>query len=238
MKKIISILILLVCLITNVQLLLAQNDALKILPNGNVGVGVTNPKEKLQVDGNIKSEGRIDDKTGNVMPVGSILAFAGTKPPEGWLLCDGSSYSASGDKSELFKVIGTLYGGANGQFNVPDLRQTFIMGANPANGQEQVGRKGDADKHNHSISPPERTYTTSTNGAHTHKFKSSWYKRNFSRGDYSGIDTNGNDVQQETTQADGNHYHTVTVSIPTFTSGDNIGQNRPKWMAMNYIIKY
>ncbi|WP_428979073.1 tail fiber protein [Flavobacterium lipolyticum] len=27
------------------------------------------------------------------MPVGSILAFAGSKIPEDWLLCDGSSYA-------------------------------------------------------------------------------------------------------------------------------------------------
>ncbi|WP_177735166.1 phage tail protein [Flavobacterium inviolabile] len=233
-----DIILFLVCLMANVSVLFSQNDALKILPNGNVGVGTTNPKEKLQVAGNIKSDGRIEDKTGSLTPVGSVIAFAGTQAPDGWLLCDGRSYPVSGDKNDLFKVIGNTYGGASGQFNVPDLRQTFVMGANPANGNEQLGRKGEADRHSHSINPPAQSFTTSTNGAHTHKFNSGWYKRNFGGGGYSGIDTNGTDIKYQTTESDGNHYHSVYVALPTFTSGEYTGQNRPKWTALNYIIKY
>ncbi|UUC45158.1 phage tail protein [Flavobacterium cerinum] len=233
-----NIILLLLCLIANVSVLFSQNDALKILPNGNVGIGTSNPKEKLQVAGNIKSDGRIEDKTGSIMPVGSVMAFAGTQAPDGWLLCDGRSYPTTGDKNDLFKIIGNMYGGANGQFNVPDLRQTFVMGANPANGNEQLGRRGEADRHAHTISPPAQSFTTTTNGAHTHKFNSGWYKRNFDKGNYSGIDTNGTDIKYQTTESDGNHYHTVSVTLPAFTSGESTGQNRPKWMALNYIIKY
>jgi hypothetical protein len=237
MKKGINIVTLIVCLMANVQLLCAQNDALKILPNGNVGIGATNPKEKLQVDGNIKSNGRIEDKTGSIMPVGSILAFAGSKIPEGWLLCDGSSYLTSGDKSELFSVIGTLYGGQNGQFKVPDLRQTFVMGANATIAAEQLGKNGNADRHSHLISPPQTLFTTTTDGYHHHDLPAVWYKRNFSSGGYSGVDTGGN-VKDQSTQYNGEHFHKVTINIPTFSSDAYTGENRPKWGAMNYIIKY
>ncbi|MCC9020469.1 hypothetical protein [Flavobacterium lipolyticum] len=47
MKKGINIVTLIVCLVANVQVSFVQNDALKILPNGNVGIGTTDPKEKL-----------------------------------------------------------------------------------------------------------------------------------------------------------------------------------------------
>lgn len=233
-----DLILFLICLMTNVWGLFSQNDALKILPNGNVGVGTANPKEKLQVAGNIKSDGRIEDKTGGIMPVGSVIAFAGTQAPDGWLLCDGKSYSALGDKNDLFKVIGNTYGGVNGQFNVPDLRQTFVMGANSANGNELPGKKGDPDRHSHTINPPGQSFTTSANGAHTHRFNPNWYKRNFGGGGYSGIDTDGNDIKNQTTESSGDHYHSVYVALPAFTSGESTGQNRPKWMALNYIIKY
>ncbi len=233
-----DIILFLIFLIANATVLFAQNDALKILPNGNVGVGTSNPTEKLQVAGNIKSEGRIKDKTGSAMPVGSVMAFAGTQAPEGWLLCDGKSYPTNGDKNDLFAVIGTTYGGANGQFNVPDLRQTFVMGANPSNGNEQVGRKGEADRHSHSINPPAQSFTTSADGAHYHRFNPNWYKRNFGGGGYSGIDTDGTDIKNQTTESVGNHQHSVYVALPGFASGEYTGQNRPKWMALNYIIKY
>lgn len=233
-----DIILFLVCLMANVSVLFSQNDALKILPNGNVGVGTTNPKEKLQVAGNIKSDGRIEDKTGSLTPVGSVIAFAGTQAPDGWLLCDGRSYPVSGDKNDLFKVIGNTYGGASGQFNVPDLRQTFVMGANPANGNEQLGRRGEADKHTHTINPPAQKFSTSTDGSHFHAFNPGWYKRNFGGGGYSGIDTNGGDIKQQITEFSGNHNHSVSVALSAFTSGESAGQNRPKWMALNYIIKY
>ncbi|THF51772.1 tail fiber protein [Flavobacterium supellecticarium] len=233
-----DIILFLLFLIANASVLFAQNDALKILPNGNVGVGATNPNEKLQVAGNIKSEGRIKDKTGNVVPVGSIMAFAGAQAPDGWLLCDGKSYPVSGDKNDLFNVISTTYGGGNGQFNVPDLRQTFVMGANPANGNEQLGKKGEADRHTHSINPPGQSFKTSDDGAHYHRFNPNWYKRNFGSGGYSGIDTDGTDIKNQTTESVPNHSHSVYVALPAFTSGEYTGQNRPKWMALNYIIKY
>src|SRR5687768_10799342 len=76
----------------------AQTNALKIQPNGNIGIGTETPAEKLQVEGNVKANGRFMDKTGLVMPPGTILPYAGSSAPAGWLLCDGLSYSKTGDQ--------------------------------------------------------------------------------------------------------------------------------------------
>ncbi|WP_452600606.1 phage tail protein [Pontimicrobium sp. MEBiC06410] len=220
------------------QITFAQNDALKILSNGNVGVGTNAPKVKLEVNGDVKSRGRIKDKTGVIMPVGSIIQFAGTKAPEGWLLCDGSTHQKSGSKGELFKVVGYTYGGSGNNFKVPDLRSTFPMGANAAVAAEKVGKKGNPDQHSHKVNPPKQSFTTNTKGAHRHRFWPNWYKRGFAGGGYSGIDTNGRNIKNEKTESEGSHNHSVAVDIKEFNSGSSSDKNRPKWIALNYIIKY
>lgn len=54
-------------------------------------------------------------------PVGSLMPYAGTTPPDGWLICDGSEISRT-SYSRLFAVIGTTYGAGDGNssFNLPD----------------------------------------------------------------------------------------------------------------------
>lgn len=56
-----------------------------------------------------------------VSPVGTIIAFAGTTPPQGWLICDGGEISRDSYVS-LFSVIGETYGAGDGatSFNLPD----------------------------------------------------------------------------------------------------------------------
>ena len=67
-------------------------------------------------------------------PVGTVHAFAGVYAPTGWLLCNGQAVSRS-QYSRLFSVISTRYGGGDGYstFNVPDMRDRFIEGANSYN---------------------------------------------------------------------------------------------------------
>lgn len=60
--------------------------------------------------------------------IGFIKTFAGTTPPEGTLLCDGSAVSRN-TYSELFAAIGTTWGAGDGAttFNLPDLRDQWIL---------------------------------------------------------------------------------------------------------------
>jgi len=66
--------------------------------------------------------------------VGEIRLFAGSYAPQGWLLCDGTSYPIS-NYDTLYAVIGTTYGG-NGVsvFNVPDLRDKLPIGQGQGTG--------------------------------------------------------------------------------------------------------
>lgn len=59
-------------------------------------------------------------------PVGSLMPYAGTTPPDGWLICDGSEISRT-TYARLFSVIGTTYGAGDGNssFNIPNGKTAF-----------------------------------------------------------------------------------------------------------------
>lgn len=65
------------------------------------------------------------------MPTGVILPFGGSTVPNGWLLANGAAASRSG-KARLFSVYGTTFGAGDGSttFNLPDLRDRYIIGVN------------------------------------------------------------------------------------------------------------
>jgi microcystin-dependent protein len=61
----------------------------------------------------------------NGVPVGTVVPFAGTAAPDGWLLCDGLNFYDGADPryASLYSVISATYGAGTGsQFKVPDLR--------------------------------------------------------------------------------------------------------------------
>ena len=63
------------------------------------------------------------------VPVGTILMWSVTSPPEGWLSCDGSAVSRN-TYSELYNLVGTIYGAGDGTttFNLPDTDGRTIRG--------------------------------------------------------------------------------------------------------------
>lgn len=63
------------------------------------------------------------------VPIGSIVPYAGSSAPSGWLLCYGQAVSRT-TYGDLFGVIGTTFGVGDGSttFNVPDLRGRIPLG--------------------------------------------------------------------------------------------------------------
>lgn len=71
------------------------------------------------------------------VPIGSLVSFAGTTLPNGYLLCDGAEVSIS-SYPELFAIIGTSYNGSVplvgiATFRLPDLRGRMAIGADNMN---------------------------------------------------------------------------------------------------------
>lgn len=73
----------------------------------------------------------------NGLAVGSIVPFAGSVPPAGFLLCDGSAVSRA-TYAALFAAVGTTWGEGDGAstFNLPDLRGVFLRGLDAASGRD------------------------------------------------------------------------------------------------------
>ena len=68
----------------------------------------------------IKSN-RIDD---GIKP--GDLCYSLRTEKEGWLLCNGASYSTT-DYPDLFAVIGYTFGGSENNFNVPNYKGKFLQ---------------------------------------------------------------------------------------------------------------
>lgn len=75
------------------------------------------------------------DGAGDIIPIGSIFPFAGVTVPDGWLLCDGSTYDP-GTYPKLSAAIGATFG-----TKTPDLRDRFALGAG---GSRSLGTAGGA----------------------------------------------------------------------------------------------
>ena len=65
----------------------------------------------------------------STIPVGTVAQWAVASPPENWLICNGQSLLRA-DYADLFAVLGTVYGAADGtHFYLPDYREYSPMGA-------------------------------------------------------------------------------------------------------------
>jgi microcystin-dependent protein len=81
---------------------------------------------------------------GEIIPVGTVFAYAGSAVPTGWLDCDGSAVSRT-TYADLFAAIGTAYGVGDGSttFNLPDFRSRSILGAGAPGGSLTTRARGD-----------------------------------------------------------------------------------------------
>lgn len=104
------------------------------------------------------------------VPIGAIQSFGGEVAPENWLICDGSAVSRT-EYSDLFKVIGTTYGGGDGSttFNIPDLAGRVPIGesidfdlGNIGGEQEHQLTIREMPGHNHSLVYRDTQTTQST----------------------------------------------------------------------------
>jgi len=94
-----------------------------VIKDGQVGIGKVEPEARLHVDGRIK------DKTGYLVPVGTIIAKVGPQQLDGWLLCDGQTFETSA-YPDLFNLLKYDFGGSGSQFQVPNLYDQFLKPKN------------------------------------------------------------------------------------------------------------
>jgi microcystin-dependent protein len=154
---------------------------------------------------NLRVEARV---IGATSPSGSVMAFAGSTAPSGWLLCDGTAYSQN-TYPALYAAIGSAYATSGGQsapaaglFRVPLLTGRVPVGLDSTQTEfDALGETG-GDKastaphthtiaHDHSIAHDHPAFDTAAGGG-THN-----HNTNFSL----------------TADAVGNHGHTVSDTL-------------------------
>lgn len=241
--------------------------ALIVKDGGTVGVNTTSPSSsyKLDVNGNSNVSGRVYQDAFMLVPPGSIMPYAVSSAPGGWLLCDGSAVDRS-IYSALFSLIGSTYGNGNGinTFNLPDLRGRMIVGYNSSDTSfdslsETGGSKtatlttNELPIHTHTGTSDSsgshiHTGTADSVGNHSHTYYMGKDDGNSSNidGQYPAGDSNTSDYGNSTSAA-GAHNHSLSINSSgahthTFTtastgSGNSFSIMNP-YMVLNYIIKY
>lgn len=186
-------------------------------------------------------------------PIGTLLPFAGSSAPSGWLLADGSAVSRS-TYAALFAVCGTTYGAGNGTttFNVPNLQNRVPVGSGGSysrggtggastvtltTGQIPSHDHGSVGDHGHSISG-----TANAVGDHSHSYTNASSTRNDINAAAGSTVNNGS--FGDSTGGGGGHSHSLSGSIGsggghTHSSVGSGGshENMPPFVAMPYIIR-
>jgi microcystin-dependent protein len=131
------------------------------IPIADGGTGETTRQSAIDAltDVSAATAGQVLTKDGSgnatfqpATPIGSVIMFTGSTAPSGWLICDGSEISRTA-YSSLFSVCGETYGvgDTTTTFNIPDLRQKFVLGKSASGTGSTLGETGGEIDHDHSV---------------------------------------------------------------------------------------
>ena len=166
---------------------------------------------------------------GGVAPIGSIIMFGGATAPTGYVLCNNASLLRAGTYADLFAVIGTTFGSADGtHFNVPDMRGIFPRGAGVNGTLSDAGATG--------FTGVLGTYQNDSFQGHKHTHNGLNFYRNFypsTDGGYDGAPGGADNY------LDVNYKVTVGVPITDSSNGTpRTGtETNPANLGITYIIK-
>lgn len=192
--------------------------------------------------GSIAASGAVSNVT--ALPTGTVVPYAGSTAPAGFVLCDGSAYNGTTSTySALWGVLGTTYGGTGqSSFNVPDLRGRVVVmkgshvDVDTLNDNDGVALANRRPKHNHTVGSA--TTGASVNSATTGISVSITAGGAGVDHPSRAADGSGGNINPAITVTDPGHTHGLTDPGHTHTVGPS-GTNpvdAPAYLVLNYII--
>ena len=170
---------------------------------------------------------------GGFNPIGTVIWYAGSSAPAGYLKCNGdaiangsgTTQSITADFSALYAIVGA---------NLPDLRGEFVRawddGKGTDSGRSIRSTQTDQNKqHNHAAT----SSSAVTDPGHTH----TWSRQDESlNAGYRPWPAGNNDVAEAVVSTGSN---TTGISVATTTTTANEGgESRPRNVALLACIKY
>jgi tail collar domain/collagen triple helix repeat protein len=192
-------------------------------------------------------------------PIGVVVPYAGSTPPTGWLVADGSAVSRT-TYADLFQAIGTTYGAGDGSttFNLPDLRGRVVVSLGSSSSVATLGQSdGTAEPlrsplHTHAIPAHSHgigTLQVGSDGAHQHlidSFEFTGCNGAFNGGDCEVFRRQGASGWTQfglhtATNFAGAHTHPLTGRVGNTSGADGnatmtSGTAGPSYIVFNYII--
>lgn len=154
---------------------------------------------------------------------GTVIAFAGTTAPEGYLVCDGSLISKT-TYQDLYGAIGDTYGqGTVGEFQLPDLRGEFIRGFDGSRGIDD-GRTFGSSQIDEYASHSHPGSEASTSGSHSHSGSTTDAGSHVHTG---SIGSAGGHSHTGSTNDGGAHSHTLNYLVGDAPSGTRTDRKIP-----------
>ena len=169
-------------------------------------------------------------------PAGTVIAFAGSAVPSGWLLCDGATFGAT-THPELAAAIGTTYGGTASAPRVPDLIGRVVFGVDGASSRISAGQAdvlGEVGGVEANSQVPAHAHAITNEPAHQHSLPATC--NNSTCNNASDGFTRGSGVVDSNSfraGAGGAHNHGGATGSTGTTSVTNL----QPFLALRYLIK-
>jgi microcystin-dependent protein len=214
----------------------SKNNVLQFEQDLNVNGTVT-------INSNVELNGNILVKSNPLLPVGTIVQYAGTSAPGGWLLCQGQSVSRT-EYPELFAVIGSAYGsGGSSSFSLPDLRGRVAMGPNSPNyNLAQTGGSVAQTLTTSHLPAHSHTASSASSGSHKHTYADAYFAENVGGlniyGTSAGVDNDNDYIYRPNPETDESGLHSHAITVNDSTGGGSSFSILPPFLVVNYLIRY
>lgn len=177
--------------------------------------------------------------TGGALPSGTVLPYAGSAAPAGFLLCNGQAVSRT-TYSGLFSVIGTTYGAGDGSttFNLPDARGRTAIGAGAGSGLTNRVLAATGGAETHTLTQAETPLKSHGHGVtdpgHSHS------GANYSLASGGSSQFIGYIAGDQPSSGAANTTNNTTgITIANASDATAAAHNiMQPWLALNYVIKY